>query len=168
MRNIELKSRLLDLAAARQVARGLEAVETGTLRQTDTYFLCVHGRLKLRETDGHAPQLVWYRRPDQPRPKGSDYHLVAVADPAALKAALCGALGLRGVVQKTRELFLLDNVRIHLDQVDGLGAFLEFEAVLDETHDEAHGHQQLDRLSHAFGLRPHDLLAQSYSDLLGI
>ena len=54
-----------------------------------------------------------------------------IAEPALLKAALTAALGVRRVVDKRREIFLADNVRIHLDDVAGLGTFLEFEAVLD-------------------------------------
>ncbi|MGE0607226.1 MAG: class IV adenylate cyclase [Pirellulales bacterium] len=168
MRNIELKARLADLPAARRVALQLAAEPRGILRQTDTYFHCRHGRLKLRETAGQPAQLVAYSRPDQPDSRGSDYQLVAVADPAALKAALAESLGVRGIVLKSRELYLLDNVRLHLDEVTGLGTFLEFEAVLGDGQYDTAGHAQLARLSQAFGLRSQDLLSNSYSDLAGL
>ncbi|MGK3856667.1 class IV adenylate cyclase, partial [Enterococcus faecium] len=82
------------------------------------------GRLKLREIDGQAAVLIWYDRPDHDAARLSKYHLVPVADPAALKAALTDALGVRGEVRKRREIYLWHNVRIHLDEVAGLGSFL--------------------------------------------
>ena len=132
--------------------------------QVDTYFVCQRGRLKFREIDGATAQLVWYERPDQAGPKGSDYTLVPIAEPALLKAALTAALGVRRVVDKRREIFLADNVRIHLDDVAGLGTFLEFEAVLDERHDDTVGRAQVERLMVAFGITAADLLEGSYGD----
>jgi predicted adenylyl cyclase CyaB len=118
----------------------------------------------LREIDGATAQLVSYERPDQTGPKGSDYTLVPTDEPSLLKAALTTALGVRRVVDKRREIFLADNVRIHLDDVAGLGAFLEFEAVLDERHDDTSGRAQVERLMEAFGITGADLLEGSYGD----
>jgi len=166
MRNIELKARLNDLAAARQVAQAIATAELGTQIQTDTYFNCPQGRLKLRQIE-HAPaQLVWYLRPDEEGAKSSDYRLVPVTNPETLKAALDSAYGIWCVVRKRREIFLWDNVRIHLDDVDRLGVFLEFEAVLNNQLQDEAGHAQLAELSRRFSLQATDLLAGSYSDLL--
>jgi adenylate cyclase class 2 len=165
-RNIELKARLGSLAAARQVAERLATSRLGVQLQTDTYFHCPNGRLKLRQID-HAPaQLVHYARPDDAQPKASDYRLVTVAEPEGLLQALAAAYGLRIVVHKRREIFLYHNVRIHLDEVRGLGDFLEFEAVLGPTVDDAAGHAQIAFLQREFQLQPEDLLDCSYSDLL--
>src|SRR5688572_22639306 len=122
-RNIELKARLRDPEAARHTAAAL-ATEPGFVeRQIDTYFHCPVGRLKLREIEGREARLVAYVRPDDIRSKGSDYRLVPIADAQGLKAALSTTLGIRAIVDKRREIFLVDNVRIHLDQVVGLGWF---------------------------------------------
>ena len=86
--------------------------------------------------------------------------------PAAAKELLPAALGMLVIVEKTRELYLHDNVRIHLDQVAGLGAFLEFEAVLTSSAEAERGHRQVRRLATEFSLRDEDLVAKSYSDLL--
>lgn len=166
VRNIELKARLEDLDAARKVAETIATERLGTQRQVDTYFHCKHGRLKLREINAQKAELVWYARGDQPGPKASDYQLVRVPDPAKLKAALTAALGIRGVVEKRREIFLHDNVRIHLDDVTGLGRFLEFEAVLGPGIDDAAGRAQLDRLIERFAIAEADLLPGSYGDTL--
>jgi predicted adenylyl cyclase CyaB len=166
-RNIELKARVADLAVARATATRLATEHVGVQRQVDTYFVCVAGRLKLREIDDQVAQLVAYERARDANAKSSDYYLVSVAEPAALKQALTAALGLRGVVRKRREIFLVENVRIHLDEVEGLGTFLEFEAVLGPDIDDRRGQQQVAELRLAFGIQSEDLLAGSYSDMSG-
>lgn len=167
MRNIELKARLADLQAARNVAQTVATKRLGVQQQLDTYFHCTRGRLKLRQIDGLSAQLVWYARPDQKGPKESQYQLVPISNPETLKAALAAALGVRRVVQKRREIFLLHNVRIHLDEVVGLGSFLEFEAVLGPELDDAAGRAQLEQLIETFAIDPADLLSGSYGDMPG-
>lgn len=165
-RNIELKTRLSDLAAARETARQLATNYVGFQHQTDTYFNCRRGRLKLREIEGQVAQLVAYERPDLVDAKGSDYRLIEVPDANALKAALTATLGVLVVVAKRREIFLIDNVRVHLDEVEGLGVFLEFEAVLSANIDDAAGQHQVAELQQKFKIAPADRIAASYSDLL--
>lgn len=165
-RNIELKARIRSLDEARAVAERMATERLGLLAQTDTYFHCPRGRLKLREIDDGEAELIAYARTDQLGPKGSDYHLVKIQDPRALKQALSATLGVRAVVLKQREVFLHDNVRIHLDKVVGLGEFLEFEAVLDDAHSDATGHRQLEKLMAAFSIVTSDLIEKSYVDLI--
>jgi len=166
VRNIELKARLHDLASARRVAERLTTKRLGMQHQVDTYFHCRHGRLKLREIDGLSAQLVWYARPDGDGPQASDYRLVPVSNPKTLRGALASALGVCGVVEKHREIFLYHNVRIHLDEVVRLGRFLEFEAVLGPKVDDRAGHAQLDELAGRFGIREDDLLSGSYGEMI--
>jgi predicted adenylyl cyclase CyaB len=161
-----LRARLADPAAARQTAERLCGGEAEIQRQTDTYFDCARGRLKLREIDGVGAQLIWYERPDLPEPKGSDYLLTPILEPGVLRQTLVSALGIRGVVRKTRRIYLFQNVRIHLDEVDGLGSFLEFEAVLDSQTDDAVGRRQVEELRREFDIGAGDLLTGSYSDML--
>jgi len=164
-RNIELKARLDSLDEARRTAQRLATDHPGVQIQTDTYFHCPDGRLKLREIEGEPAQLVWYARPDQRQAAASRYLLVTVPDPAGLKQALTAALGVRGVVRKQREVFLYRSVRIHLDEVDGLGQFLEFEAVLGPAGDESSGHALIDQLVGQFGITESSLLEKSYGDM---
>ncbi len=173
MRNIELKARVEYLEAARQVALSLPARHFATLRQTDTYFACSTGRLKLREIRHLAPppeassaELIWYDRPNASGPKPSQYHLVAIADPSALRVMLEAGLGVESVVRKQREVFLLENIRIHLDRVERLGTFLEFEAVMDADRDDLAEEARLDRLAEQFSLTLGDRLTGSYNDLM--
>ncbi len=165
-RNIELKARLASLAQAHEVAAAIATARLGSQQQIDIYFRCDHGRLKLRQIDDQQAQLIWYERPDTLEPKGSNYRLVEVSSPEELTAALDAAYGIEVVVKKKREIFLYQNVRIHLDQVVGLGTFLEFEAVLNESLSDADGHEQLDWLREQFHISAADLLAPSYRELL--
>jgi adenylate cyclase class 2 len=166
MRNIELKARLNDLAAAREIAQGVATDYMSPQEQTDTYFHCARGRLKLREIEDLAAQLIWYERPDELQASPSDYLLVPVERPEELKKLMAAACGVRVVVKKRREIFMVCNVRVHLDQVEGLGAFLEFEAVLGPEADEAPSRKVLDYLREQFGVTDDALLAGSYGEML--
>jgi predicted adenylyl cyclase CyaB len=165
-RNLELKSRYPDLARAARVAEELGASHVWTKRQTDTYFNAPRGRLKLRESEGRVAELIAYERPDTPDQRESVYHLVPIPDAHALKSALAASLGVRVVVDKRRTLYMWHNVRIHLDEVDNLGSFIEFEALLARPEDEADSPGRLAHLTDVLGIRGEDRVAQSYSDLI--
>ncbi|MCA9264994.1 MAG: class IV adenylate cyclase [Planctomycetales bacterium] len=164
--NIEIKARLDAYETARAVAQRLAAPQ-GVLVQVDTYFTCRHGRLKLREIEAESAHLIWYQRPDCRTPSLSQYQLTPAADPQGLKQTLTAALGIQAVVCKARELYLWENVRIHLDRVQGLGEFLEFEAVLGGTISADEGQRQLEFLLDAFAIAPAQLVDCSYLDLVG-
>jgi predicted adenylyl cyclase CyaB len=165
-RNLELKASLADPATAHQVAQRLCGSEGETQRQCDTYFHCPSGRLKLREIQDSAPHLIFYDRGDSHQARLSHYELVPVVDADLLKQALAAALGIRCIVQKRRQIYLYRNVRIHLDEVQGLGAFLEFEAVLgpDDSLEEAQA--LLEDLRGPFGIGPSATVDTSYGDLM--
>ena len=165
-RNIELKSKCADLLRAEDAALRLGAREAGVLEQTDTYFHCTTGRLKLRETVGRSAELIAYARVDRSDARASEYHLVPVAEPGPLKRGLASTLGVRVVVEKRRTLLLWHNVRIHLDDVRGLGSFVEFEAVMGNGEEEATAYDRVAILAAALKLDPQDRIATSYSNLI--
>jgi predicted adenylyl cyclase CyaB len=105
-------------------------------------------------------------RPDSPVQRESRYWISAVSQATELKAALSGALGVEVVVAKQRRLFLWQEVRIHLDAVEGLGSFIEFEAVAPPHSDLAQERQRVRELREAFGIDDADLVATSYCDLV--
>ena len=96
--------------------------------------------------------------------RASDYSLAIVS--AEMKSVLEAALGVAAVVEKVRTLYLWEDVRIHLDQVAGLGDFIEFEAVLSDKHNDEDGHRKLGHLRQAFEIEPGDVLSRSYLDLV--
>lgn len=164
LRNIELKARLRDRSAAMRVCDELGAALQGDLWQRDTCFPVPEGRFKMREVEPGEDYLVFYRRADRAGARGCDYTIEPVN--RSLRAVLCEALGTLAVVEKVRTLYLWHNVRIHLDRVVDLGDFIEFEAVLDDAHDDADGFAKLAHLKEAFGIFEDDIEAGSYLDLV--
>jgi len=165
-KNVELKARVRDLAEARKIAALLGARYMGLQEQVDTYFRASQGRLKLRQINGLQAELIWYDRADKPQARKSVYHQAPVANPETQKTVLAAALGVETVVQKRREIFLWQNVRIHLDQLPALGNFLEFEAAVQSDEDESAAHAQLAQLAQMFCIPPEDLLPRSYRELV--
>jgi adenylate cyclase, class 2 len=162
--NAEFKARSADLNAVARRAREAGARRVTRVRQIDTYFAVSEGRLKLRESDRRA-QLVWYFRADRLRSKRSDVLLVPVMEASATKNTLARKLGVRVVVDKVRRIYLKQNVRVHLDQVRGLGAFVEIEAV-GEPREFPRLKRQAEEMALALGLSSDNLVGGSYSDLL--
>jgi predicted adenylyl cyclase CyaB len=166
-RNIELKVRDRDPRRSLAICGSLDAVDRGVLVQRDTYFSVARGRLKLREEDGSVPHLISYERPDVSMERESRYRIVDVVDVEGLKAALAGTLGVKAVVAKRRRLFVWEkNVRIHLDAVENLGDFIEFEAVADADSDLTRERDQALRLREAFEIDAGDVIGGSYCDLV--
>jgi len=166
-RNIELKARHPDLDGAREAARSLGAVAGGILEQTDTYFHVSRGRLKLRQFgSGAMAELIWYSRENSIAFRASDYIVTPIPDAPTALAALTAALSVRGVVRKRRELWMLANIRIHLDQVEQLGSFIELEAVISTNHSPAVSRRRLDVLVDALEIAKTDQLATSYGELI--
>ena len=165
--NLELKAHDRDPAATAARCLALGATDGGVLRQTDTYFAARRGRLKLRVEEGAlGGELIAYRRDNATEAVKSGYVLAAVAAPEELAEALDAALGTVVVVSKRRHLFLWEGVRIHLDEVEGLGGFVEFEAVLPDAGDLATARAKVDRLRTELEISEDALVAVGYSDLL--
>jgi predicted adenylyl cyclase CyaB len=164
VRNLEFKARIEAPAAALRRAREAGAELWGDLRQTDTYFAVPRGRLKLRETAGFQAQLVYYERDESAPDRPSDYLTTPVGDGAALREALSRALGVVAVVRKRRTLLLLDTVRVHIDNVEELGPFLEVEVPV--RADEAAARREMSSLLAALGFAWDDCVRASYVDLM--
>jgi homotetrameric cytidine deaminase len=165
-RNVELKARDADPSRTLSRALALGAADHGELRQRDTYFAVRHGRLKLREEEPGGARLIGYARPDGVQARTSAYRLVETSDAEGLRETLAAALGVRVVVAKRRRLLLWENVRIHLDEVDDLGSFLELEAVAAEGSDLAREHGLVARLRDELDVADDALVATGYADLL--
>ena len=165
-RNLELKAIDPDPAATLQAALATGARDEGILHQRDTYFHAVQGRLKLREAPPRPAELITYARADRPEARLSSYRVVQVADHEALIEALADVLGVRVVVEKRRRLLVLDNVRIHLDEVEGLGDFVELEAVATSPGGPAAEERKVAELREALGIADDHLVARGYADML--
>lgn len=164
--NIEIKARARDFNDIRSRAEALADTPVQVIPQEDTFFAVAHGRLKLRVRQADPAQLIYYERPDQDGPKRSDYQIFETKDPDNLKLTLGRALGVRGVVRKTRYLYLVGQTRVHLDDVEGLGQFMELEVVMRPGQLDAEGQAIARDLMSRLGVDPSDLLEGAYMDLL--
>ena len=164
-RNIEIKARIDSVDALLPRARAVAGAEPQRIDQDDRFFNVPHGRLKLRRLADGSAELIQYHRPDQSEARASDYVRVPVPDADALALALERALGAAGRVRKRRWLLLAGQTRIHLDQVQGLGDFMELEVVLRDGQSDAEGQAIAEQLMRELGLSDAPRLSGAYVDL---
>lgn len=164
--NIEIKARVRDFAGIRSRTEKLSDTPAEVILQEDTFFNVPQGRLKLRILAPDRGQLIYYTRPDQEGPKRSEYQIAHTSDPEDLMRVLELAYGIRGVVKKTRYLYLVGQTRVHLDDVQGLGQFMELEVVMREGQEDAEGQAIAEGLMAGLGVERSDLLEGAYMDLL--
>lgn len=164
MQNIEFKAELRDPEAARRQCANLGAHFVGSLRQVDLYFKLPDGRLKKRQTTGQLTEWIFYHRPNRLQPKMSNFTILT--DDQARRR--WGTQSLRAwlTVTKTRDLWLLGDTRIHLDDVEGLGRFIEFEAVVSKNLDVRACHQAVASLRETFAPSLGEPVSVGYSDLM--
>ena len=167
-RNIEIKARIDDPVACAARAAALADHGPIVIEQDDTFFRCIGGRLKLRAFSDGTGELIYYRRADQRGPKECFYLLSPTSAPDVLRESLTLANGLAGRVKKHRQVFLIGRSRIHLDQVDHLGYFLELEVVLAEGEAVESGVSEAHGLMKRLGLELHQLVDGAYVDLLAL
>lgn len=165
-RNVEIKARLSEVEQVTRKAQDMADSGPIAITQDDTFFRCDAGRLKLRRFSADQGELIFYRRPDQRRAKESFYLRSCTDDPAGLKALLAMAYGQNGRVRKQRTLFMVGRTRIHLDQVEGLGDFVELEVVLDEEEAIDAGLEEAEYLMAVLGINASDFVEGAYVDLL--
>jgi predicted adenylyl cyclase CyaB len=168
MLNLELKTRCTNLVRAEEIACRLGATPGGMLHQVDTYFKTSNGRLKLRQINRAAGELIYYERSEDSAVRWSNYFTAVVPDCAAMRDVLTRTYGVHMQVEKERMLYLYRKARIHLDQVEGLGSFIEFESPVHTESDEERERARsiMNELISAFGLDAKDAIQASYADML--
>ena len=164
-RNVEIKARVIDLAAIEARARAIATALPVDLVQDDTFFACAHGKLKLRRFGDGRGELIYYLRADDAGPKVSEYLISPTTAPDALHESLSRAIGVVGRVRKRRRLYLVDRTRIHLDEVEGLGTFVELEVVLREGEPEESGRAVAAEIMERLGIAEPQLIREAYVDL---
>jgi predicted adenylyl cyclase CyaB len=165
-RNIEIKAKVHNAEYLRLLVEKISGTPAQILFQEDTFFYSPSGRLKLRI---HAPdrgELIYYQRSDQEGPKESNYIISPTAEPHSLKKVLTSAYGVRGVIRKQREIYVVGQTRIHLDRVEGLGEFLELEFVVKGDQTDTEGKKILEEVMGKLGIEGKDLINCAYIDLL--
>lgn len=168
-----MKPTLIEIKAKCKYPEIIEAIllenkaqYVGLDHQIDTYFDVSNGRLKLRQGNIEC-HLIFYNRANQAGPKQSNVMLYKPQDATVLKDILIAANGVKVVVDKRRKIFFIDNVKFHIDKVEGLGSFMEIEAIdkdnsigMDKLHEQCAFYMEL------LNVEKENLLTNSYSDML--
>ena len=164
--NFEFKARTNDLEGLEKRLLSLNPLFIGEDHQTDTYFNVPTGRLKLREGNIEN-SLIYYERQNTADAKQSDVLLYKHAPDKTLKGILIRTNGVKVVVEKKRKIYFIDTVKFHFDFVEGLGTFVEVEAI-DKTGDIGIERlkEQCFKYASFFEIRDEDYIAVSYSDLI--
>jgi len=164
--NIEIKARCPNPDYVRKMLDAQQASYIGLDHQVDTYFKVKQGRLKLREGNIERA-LIHYDRPNQAGPKRSVVRLFKISSDTVLKEILIASNDILVIVDKQREIYFIENIKFHVDQVEGLGNFVEIEAIdEDGSIGEDKLRQQCQTYINLFKIKEEDLVQLSYSDLL--
>jgi predicted adenylyl cyclase CyaB len=164
--NVEIKAKVGNRARLKALVEALVRTPGQLIVQEDTFFAVPRGRLKLRKFSSNSAELIYYEREDSPGPRGSRYSISRTPEPDSLRTVLQMSLGVRGVVSKMRTLYLVGQTRIHLDEVEGLGSFVELEVVMQPNQHPADGVQIARELMAKLEIQDSELIEQAYIDLL--
>jgi len=164
--NIEIKARTRDFLQQKELACKLTDTPEQLICQEDTFFNVIKGRLKLRMFSPSCGELIYYERDNISGPKQSNYSISKTDNPIKLKDMLSCALGIGGVVRKKRYLFIAGQTRIHLDDVEGLGYFIELEVVMQPEQTADQCLQIANLIMEKMQIREDDLIDVAYLDLL--
>lgn len=164
-KNVEIKARARDWDAQLQRAEAL-ASSREQIRQDDTFVQCGRGYLKVREFGDGKGELIFYQRPKEKDPKVSEYQIWPIEEPGMLLAILAAGLGRTRTVGKDRTVLHCGRTRIHFDNVDNLGQFIELEVVLEPGQPEQEGIKIANDLMSKLGIQPEDLIEGAYVDML--
>ncbi|PKQ66104.1 hypothetical protein BZG01_12135 [Labilibaculum manganireducens] len=164
--NIEIKAYCENKEKIRKILLSIGAGCNGTDHQTDTYFHSKSGILKFKE-GSIENMLIHYIREDKKGSNESQVHLYSTNPDSTLKEILTQTLGTRSVVEKTREIYAIDNVTYHIDTVKGLGDFVE---IIAKNNDGSISidklREQCNQYIKILEINAKHLISESYSDLL--
>ncbi|MBE9511878.1 MAG: class IV adenylate cyclase [Bacteroidetes bacterium] len=164
--NIEIKARASDFNRQKIIAETLCDIPTEQIWQEDIFFKISKGRLKLRIFDSGSGELIYYMRTDLNEPKVSQYEISVTNEPESLKNILSSSLGVRGVIKKQRTLYRIGHTRIHFDQVEDLGNFIELEFVMQDKISKNEALQTVQNLMKKLEIQDNHLINTAYIDMV--
>ncbi|CAD6190157.1 unnamed protein product [Caenorhabditis auriculariae] len=133
--------------------------------QEDVYFNVPQGNLKLRIMHpNRCGQLIFNEISKKSGHKLSESQITEVEDVLAMRATLGAALGERGTIRKKRRVFVLDDVRIYLDDVDEVGNFIDIAVTLKGSHDDCE--KRAEDVRRKLGVDQSAVVPSAYLDLL--
>lgn len=164
--NVEIKAKLRAPSKFVRDLMRIGARQIGTLEQEDTFFNVPRGRLKIRYDPNLGSEMVYYVRPMDDGPRISHYFRQRLDDAEDKRGELASRYGVLGIVKKRRDLFLVGDVRFHIDRVEGLGTYLEIEVPVDPKLGEHRARYRASRLVSELGIPQETLVGESYDELI--
>ncbi|NQU81312.1 MAG: class IV adenylate cyclase [Bacteroidetes bacterium] len=165
-KNIEIKAWAGDFNRQKIITETLCKHPGEQIWQEDIFFNISKGRLKLRIFDSGSGELIYYIRADSSGPKVSQYEISVTNEPESLKNILTSSLGVRGVIKKQRTLYKIGLTRIHFDQVEGLGNFIELEFVMQKNTSKKEALQTVENLMKKLEIQDNQLINTAYIDMI--
>ncbi len=160
--NLELKVPVHSFRKIKKILIGLKAKYEGLLNQKDVYYKNSRGLLKLRIQNGRQ-SIIYYDRDETSKNRWSNYEYLVLSGGNA-ESFFKKIFNVTAVVEKKRQLFLYDNTRIHLDEVKGLGKFIELETLV--INGKADAKRRFDNTVKILGLDARSQIKKSYGDLI--
>jgi predicted adenylyl cyclase CyaB len=130
MLNFELKTKISNCAEILERIKNIGAIYKETMNQIDYYFQIGTEKEKIREINHHTISLISYKRSEKNGRKDSNYVIKEISQEQ--KESLLKEKPLLCLVDKNRQLWMYKNTRIHIDNVVGLGNFMELETVVKD------------------------------------
>lgn len=134
--------------------------------QIDTYFKVQKGRLKIRKGNIEN-KLIYYERDNRLDSKKSEALLIDLNKSKYLENIIKKTHDVLIEVEKNREIYLIENVKFHIDEVRDLGRFIEIEAISEDNRIPLEKiKEQCDYYKNKFKINNSELIKNSYSDML--
>ncbi len=163
MFNFEIKTKISDYAEILEKIKSIGAVYKETMSQIDYYFRIGTKKEKIREINHQEISLISYKRSEKNGRKDSNYTIKTLS--LEQKKSLLEQKPLLCLVDKTRQLWMYKNTRIHLDNVTGLGNFMELETVVKDIS-KNQGLDEFEEVVNKLEINFEKAEPFSYSDLI--
>ena len=169
-RNVEIKCKVDEplLIFQKKVINLCNCNDFEELNQVDIFFDAPKSRLKLRIENKSIAKLISYSRSDVTGPKVSTFTLtpIDISEAENLISTLTHSIGVLGMVEKTRLLYIYGQTRIHIDVVKNLELYMELEVCLTEDQTVEEGQLVAESIMNKLNLNEENLISGSYHDLL--
>ena len=166
--NMEIKAKYSNPNFIRKILKKKNAEFIGKDNQKDIYFNSKIGRLKLRKGNIEN-NLIFYNR-NEFNKTAKESEVVLLKNPnSSLENILTKTNGIKVIVHKKREIYIIDNIKFHIDEVKKLGKFIEIEVKTGECgfkKTKTELKKQLEKYKRLFKIKEKDYIKESYSDLL--
>ena len=163
MLNFEIKTKIDNQSEILERIKKIGAVYKEKMNQTDYYFKTGTNKEKIREISDREMYLISYKRTERKGKKDSNYTITTLS--LEQKESFLKNNRLLCMVSKARQLWMYKNTRIHIDNVDELGDFVELETVIINISEDQ-GLEEFNEVISKLKIDLEKTEPYSYSDLI--